>query len=283
MRMKVLKQSVHELTPSFLSFLKKDLQESEQKILEQAIPYYLQGGRFYDLWHISLSTKFMIALCNYENLDRAVFVPAIILHDSGYSKITETNDALRKGNVSSDERVAHMYFGQEIAEELFLKNSGFGLSNAQQEKIKALIATHDNPYIGKPLVTSDEKIHRDADRFYVLSFSSFVKDFLRHLETNPTLTPEEFMKGRVCMFFSELEISKFKFKEEYMPKAMDLKKYQNKYEPMFTVLGKKNAFLQLQERMKDIEMDLFQKDEKAFRQHCQKRMEEEMNEILWTI
>lgn len=276
MRMQILKQLVQKLAPSFLSEVKKELQEPEQKILEQAIPYYVRGGRFYDLWHITLSTRFMIALCKEEKVERAVFVPAIILHDSGYSKITETNSAMRKGNINQDERIAHMYFGQEIAEELFQKNKGFGLSKTQQERIKALIATHDNPYIGKPLTTEEEKIHRDADRVYVLSFTSFVKDFLRYLETNPTLDPEEFMKGRVCMFFLESEIKKFEFKKKYTPTTADFEKYHKKYEPMFTSFGKKKALAQVRERMRDIEAGLFQMDEKAFEEYCQRRMEEEM-------
>lgn len=276
MRMQILKQVVEELAPLFLSRIKKELEEPEQKILEQVIPYYTKGGRFYDLWHIPFSTRFMISICQEEKLKRAVFVPAILLHDIGYAKIAQGNDNLKNGNVSSSERMNHMYFGQEIAEELFEKNNGFGLSKTQQEQIKALIATHDNPYVGKPLTTDEEKFHRDADRFYVLSFTSFVKDFLRYKEKNAVLTPEEFLKGRICMFFAESEKKAFYFAQKFLPTASDFEKYHPKYEPMFTLFAKKSVFLQLQERIQDIEAGLFAMNEIAFVQYCRKRMEEEM-------
>ncbi|MBI5003337.1 hypothetical protein HZC31_08190 [Candidatus Woesearchaeota archaeon] len=276
MRMQILRQLVQEIAPSFLSQVKKELQEHEQKIWEQVIPYYAEGGRFYDMWHIPLSTRFMIALCQKEKLERAVFVSAIMLHDSGYAKITQGNNALKKGNISADERISHMYYGQVLAEDLFKKNKGFGLTKKFQERIKALIATHDNPYIGKPLTTREEKIHRDADRYYVLSFTSFIKDFLRYLEQDPTLSPNEFMKGRICMFFLESEIQAYGFQEKFTPLASDFEKYQKKYEPMFTALGREKALLQLRERMQDIEAGLFEMDEKAFAEYCRKRMEEEM-------
>ena len=276
MRMQILKQLVQELAPSFLSKIKKELQEPEQIILEQVIPYYSAGSRFYDLWHIPFSTRFMMALCQAEKLERAVFVPAIILHDSGYSKIAQANNALQKGNISTDDRVSHMYFGQLVAEEIFQRNNGFGLSKAQQERIKALIATHDNPYIGKQLTTREEKLHRDADRYYVCSFTSFVKDFLRYVEKEPNLSPEEFMKGRICMFFLEGEIKEFGFNKKFLPLTSDFKKYKHKYEPMFTSLGKKEVLLQVQERMKDVEAGLFQMNKKDFKHYCRKRMNEEM-------
>lgn len=274
--MQILKQLVQELAPSFINNVKKELLNSEQKIFEQIIPYYLCGGRFYDPWHIPLSTRFMIALCQKEKLDRAVFVAAILLHDSGYSKITEENNALTKGDVSNNHRVSHMNLGQLIADELFQKNNGFGFSRAQQEKVKSLIATHDNPYIGKLLMTNNEKLLRDADRYYVLSFTSFVKDFLRYIEKDHLFTPEGFMKERICMFFSEPEINTFGFEQKFLPTPSDFEKYHLNYEPMFTSFGKNHVLLQLQERMKDVHARLFQMDGMAFADYCRRRMKEEM-------
>ncbi len=276
----ILKKLIVELSPEFVEQVKQELTETEKQILKHTLPYYKQAGRFYDMWHIPLSTRFMSDLCKNRNLNRNTFIPTIILHDSGYAKIVGNNPNLAKGNWNADTRIAHMHYGQEIAQELFNKYK-FNLTNEEKQQIKAIIATHDNPYINKPLIEENEKIHRDADRIYVLSFTSFVKDFLRYKEKNKNTTPEGFLRSRICFFFNKEECEKLDIDVTLKPTKEDFEKYKIRYEPMYSKLGRERNIVQLKARIEDIKNNIFTMGLQEFEVYCRKYMIEERNKKKW--
>jgi hypothetical protein len=107
------------------------------------------------------------------------------------------------------------------------------ISQERIEKLVEIIATHDNPYIGKPLTEQEALLHRDADRAFVISTTSFWKDYIAYLsdkkhikrfaEADITLTPEAFLRLRQGSFERDDSNEMARF---------------TSYEPMTSELGK---------------------------------------------
>jgi HD superfamily phosphodiesterase len=125
----------------------------------------------------------MIEICERTGASRDLVVAAV-LHDIGYAglKIPGTLEGAKWD--SKDVRETHMAAGAEMSKKYLRELQAEGaleLTSERIEKLVEIIATHDNPYIGKPLNEQEALLHRDADRAFVISAVSFWKDYLAYL------------------------------------------------------------------------------------------------------
>lgn len=100
----------------------------------------LPKGRPMDIDHIEWMMKDALIVCKKENIDAALLLPLVILHDVGYSKTPKDNP------FKLDLRKAHMEAGAEIAKEI-LKKLDYPTDKAQ--KIFYYISVHDSWALGK--------------------------------------------------------------------------------------------------------------------------------------
>ncbi len=146
-----------------------------QQIFQAAKPY-LAKGRFWDLWHTELSIADMQKILEEEGLiNRSnVFIPAIILHDTGWSTVgEEKNDSW--GN--RDLRITHMAASAVIAKKIL---EDLHYDPELIPEILDLVAHHDDAYLGLEPKILEQKIIRDADACFILSYPSFWKDVVKH-------------------------------------------------------------------------------------------------------
>lgn len=267
----ILEDAITELAPGFHRQVRSGLAGAYKPIWDLALPLYKKAGRFYDLWHIPFSTRCMQKLCEIESLNTNVFIPAVILHDIGYSAMTGKD--VRIGNIDAvGDRELHMQFGAQQAIRLFAENDGFSLSDDEQKKIIQLIEIHDNPYIGKKLMTKEQKLFRDADRIYVLSFSSFTKDYLRKVADTPSLTPQILLSQRISSFHGDDMPLKF---------GKDGFEAQTKHiEPLESTCSQQFNEDQIVARQDDIEKKFFEYSLEQFRVYCRKRLVEELQKQM---
>lgn len=146
-------------------------------------------GRWWDIWHVEVSTANMLQMLEEEgqNALGAVLIPAIIMHDIGWSRVGEERD------FNWDDpnlRMKHMAEGAKLAESIL---NDIGYPSEYIPEIIELIAHHDDEYLGKPSVTLKEKILRDADASFILSYPSFWKDW--YIKGRPNgITPKKYLE-----------------------------------------------------------------------------------------
>lgn len=92
---------------------------------------YLKRGREQDLQHTRVCVDFAFRLLREEGGDKEIVIPAIILHDIGYSVIKEDNLYLKstyysiykkrkeRDSYSSELKKRHMIEGARIAEDRY--------------------------------------------------------------------------------------------------------------------------------------------------------------------
>jgi len=164
-----------------------------REIWELAKPY-LAKSRWWDLMHTEMSVGFLHKILKEEGKDYLadVLVPAIILHDTGWSTIGEGKHVLWGGE---EMRRRHMEAGAKIAEDIL---SQVGYNPELTKRIVHLVSTHDSAYLGIEQKAEEERLVRDADASFVLTSLSFWKDY--HVNTvlkekGEDLTPAEFLEG----------------------------------------------------------------------------------------
>ena len=116
------------------------MEQIYNRIWELAKPHY-QKGRPMDIDHIEWMMQAAEEVCNKENLDKTLFVPLVILHDVGYSKVKDPKD----NSYKLDIRKAHMKAGAELSEQI-LKQLNF--DPKKTEKIAHYVSIHDNWALG---------------------------------------------------------------------------------------------------------------------------------------
>jgi hypothetical protein len=157
----------------------------------------------------------MVGISQTSNSDRDL-VLAAILHDVGYSALEIPGTLRGAAWDTKDVRVQHMEVSREMSREYLqelIREGKLSMSSQRLEKILEIIATHDNPYIGKPLSDGEALLHRDADRSFVLSCASFWKDYLallsdpgqlrRFHQANVDATPEALLTLRKASFHDD--------------------------------------------------------------------------------
>ena len=112
-------------------------------------------------------------------------MPAIILHDIGWSQLGEEKNYAWH---SKENRILHMKEGAKIAKRILLKTH---YKIDLIERIVYLVGTHDKEYLRESPVSLDEKFLRDADSCFIFSEVSFWKDY--HLQGSD-YTPQSFLE-----------------------------------------------------------------------------------------
>jgi hypothetical protein len=210
--LQALRSAATEVFPVCASIIDKQLSETEQATLSFVNSQPFSEGSWYRPIHNLLVTMAMIRISESRGANRDL-VLAAILHDVGYAALEIPGTLHGAAWDKRDVRVQHMAAGKEMSEEYLLQLTREGklsISSQRLEKILEIIATHDNPYIGKPLSDSEALLHRDADRAFVLSCASFWKDYLALLTdpgqlrrfhgANVDATPEALLALRKASF-----------------------------------------------------------------------------------
>jgi|SRR5947207_10769368 len=166
----------------FLQVLQENA--SYQQIWREA-NVLLAKGRWYDLVHTAIATSHLGKILHQERTQgilrdeseeqyqeyRAILIPAIMLHDVGWSAIGENKNTQWR---NQDLRRGHMEIGAQLAEHVL---STVAYSPILTRRVVYLVAHHDDQYLGKDPQTREEFIHRDADACFIFTFLSFWKDF----------------------------------------------------------------------------------------------------------
>lgn len=163
------------------------LTELHKRIFNLAYPY-LRCGRWWDLAHTKLAISHMQRILNgqSEQTLTSILIPTIILHDIGWAKLGKTKNITWN---ASHMRIEHMQAGAEIAREILEE-----VAAPHIEEIVALIATHDNVYLGIKPETRTEILLRDCDACFIHTYISFWKDY--YVQGNGML-PSDFLTQQV--------------------------------------------------------------------------------------
>lgn len=186
---KTLQDIVIRIQPKLSQLVRKELSGRDLDLLEYVFFRYYRPdnkGRWYDPYHILLSTRFAVQLAKIPGVSSLV-VPGIILHDIGYSV--------------AEDRVGHMREGEILSREIL---KGIGLFNEKEiGKIAEMVGTHDNPYIGMPIKDPDGLALRDADRIFVMSFVSFYKDWVGKRKEKEDFSLQDLYLSRMRSFHQD--------------------------------------------------------------------------------
>jgi|SRR3989339_331748 len=98
---------------------------------------YYQKGRSMDIAHIEWMMKVALKICEQEKVDQALLLPLVILHDVGYSSLSDPKNA---NYYDKDIRKAHMAAGADIAENIL---SQLDYPKEQKKQIVQYISIHD--------------------------------------------------------------------------------------------------------------------------------------------
>ncbi|MCF7861530.1 hypothetical protein K9M79_04770 [Candidatus Woesearchaeota archaeon] len=285
----VMKQVNGEKIPLFEEKLIEKLQPQHKHIYRRLQNYAFNDGSWYRPAHNFVVTSTMVAICRTEGLDERNLIPTAMLHDIGNSliKILEGKGADWE-NV--DKRIAHRIVGSELAWEILKDLRKEGKIDLQDDEIQVmddLIMTHDDPYLGIPLETLLEKQHRDADRAFVPSISSWYKDFLNYLDDTKndykkTLTPIKFMKQRLAFFYN---VPKDNPLQASSALDLSLTKYNEggSCEPQFTQTGKQIVDHMFKQRSLELFSGVFELPVRQFKRFYSEGLDKEKQYFLSLI
>lgn len=116
--------------------------------------------------HTAYSYGLAAALCDlHPEADRDVVLPAIILHDTGWSRVPEDEvlEAIRPGGGRPDLVIRHEKEGAAIAADVLAR---LGRDPAQVAEIVAIVDGHDSRTTALSL---DDAIVKDADKLWRLT------------------------------------------------------------------------------------------------------------------
>ena len=225
------------------------LSPSEKEAFTFVDGHSFTDGSWYRPIHNVIVPYAMLEICN-ETSASSDLVLAAILHDVGYAGLKLPGTLSGSAWDTKDARESHMAASAVMSRTFLneLRDKGaVDLSDERIDKLVDIIATHDNPYIGKPLEDREALLHRDADRAFVISAVSFWKDYIAYLsderkmpkfsDSGVVLSPQQFLKLREASFLSD--------------ESNEMSRYTT-YEPMQSSKGKAIAQVQYQQRLRDI-------------------------------
>ena len=133
----------------------------EEQIWAEALKY-LERGRPGDVEHTRRVVAYCKALLAKEPGNPRVVVPALILHDTGWSRVNFSDfvDAPAVDKKDTESVRLHMHHGAEIAREIL---EAFGWEPALIQRIAAIIAVHDAPEEIRALHDLDATLVFEAD------------------------------------------------------------------------------------------------------------------------
>jgi hypothetical protein len=142
------------------------LTAAELMLYRRAQPFL--ETRMNDL-HVRLSCQYLLALLEDEGGDARLAVPALILHDVGWSQVPEERQRRAFGPNSSDAEAdrLHEAEGARLARELL---GTLGWPEPVVAEICRIIRTHDSAPVASTL---DEALVKDADKLFRVSQIGF--------------------------------------------------------------------------------------------------------------
>ena len=193
--MEILQWAAKRFQPELLQQVRNKLDVRELKLLDYVFEKYYREdkmtGRWYDPYHILISTDFALRLAGLSPL----IIPAIILHDIGYKAIPDKDT----GWNTKHSRIVHMQEGAALAAGDLVRVGG--LSSEEIEVIVGIVASHDNLILGIPVNNPTRLALIDADRVWVMHFISFWKDFVSEAGHPEDLSPSDLLKLRHDKFY----------------------------------------------------------------------------------
>lgn len=151
------------------------MEDIYSRIWELALPYRDKRN---DVGHTQIATDFAIRLLETEDGDCGVVIPAIILHDIGWSQLDDIERKIIFSNEISKEderrlRLKHQDEGVRLARGI-LASIGYGEKNTAE--ILEIISQHDtrNGFFSK-----NDGLVCDADKLWMYSARGFKLDIER--------------------------------------------------------------------------------------------------------
>lgn len=149
-----------------------ELRPVYRKILELAEPY-LETRQ--NLVHTAVAYRFVVHLLSEEGGETDVVVPAVLLHDVGWSAVPEELQlkAFGPGPIDEQIRRVHEVEGVKIAREILLQVKW---DQAQAQEILQIIDGHDSRLEALSL---NDAVVKDADKLFRFSQEGFAIDCQR--------------------------------------------------------------------------------------------------------
>ena len=168
-----------------------DLDSSiENNIKNIVISYYEKGRSDWDIPHVLASVHWMKELLKKEQGNPRILIPAVYLHDIGYSDLFSIQNPSPEDIKRVKEQ--HMARGAEIAGKILSSLNEF--SDEEIKRIKHLIAMHDDlENINEP----DEQLLFEADSLGQIDRDRVKPTFSRE---DAIKTLERFEKNRASRF-----------------------------------------------------------------------------------
>lgn len=152
-----------------------------EKIWDLALPY--QDKRD-DEGHAKIVTDFAFELLKTESADEDILIPAAILHDIGWSQLSEeerfyifkhgiTKEVEMKMKSKVNVRVKHEIEGARLAEKILDE------LNYDKNKIKKIIEIVKYHDTGKTIISPEDCLLKDADKLWTFSKLGFEADIRR--------------------------------------------------------------------------------------------------------
>jgi len=198
-----LKELTEKFQPKLFHKVREELNYREVNLLDYVFEYYYPkdkiSGRWYDPYHVLFSTGFAFELTRTNQSISPLITPAIILHDIGYSALT--NEAKANWNASQN-RIIHMQEGAGMAAKALVHVGGF--DGDEIGNIVGMVASHDNLILGIQTNNPLRLALIDADRIWVMHFISFWKDFVSETGHAEDLSPSDLFQIRQPQFYNNI-------------------------------------------------------------------------------
>ncbi len=147
-----------------------------EEIWKLALPY--QDKRD-DKGHAEITTNYAVQLLKLEKANEDVVVPAIILHDTGWSQLSSKDRMLIFNHQATKKqkltvRYKHQDAGVKIGREILEK---VNYPSELIPEILEIISQHDTR---KDFISSEDGLVRDADKLWRFSKTGFDADIIRN-------------------------------------------------------------------------------------------------------
>ena len=146
-----------------------------KRIRELAFPYQDKRN---DKGHASITLKYALKLLALEGGDEDIVIPAIILHDTGWSQVRpDYVNAVFKGKTGFEQAfpviIQHQNESVRLAADLLHRT---GYPAPETREILEIILQHDTR---RGFISKNEGLVRDADKLYRFSRIGFKNDIRR--------------------------------------------------------------------------------------------------------
>lgn len=188
----------------------KGLKPKYHKIYRLALPYYKKGRKLDNVHHLVVAANVSHILKEIE-LDEEILIAAALLHDVGYSKISQEK---RKTHWEKQVKRDHMKYGAEISKKILIK---INFPKEKIQQVSNIILEHDNNELGLPIKSKEAKVLKEADILWMTTERAFWLDVKRR----PDLIPEDWLNILEKRFTKEKAYTKY-LKTKYSKKRVKI-------------------------------------------------------------